>query len=811
MSERFICIHGHFYQPPRENPWLEQIEFQESAQPYHDWNERVTAECYAPNAVSRIMDRDWRIIGLINNYSSISFNVGPTLLSWLETHHPEIYESILDADRESMNNFSGHGSAIAQVYNHMIMPLANRRDKETQVKWAIRDFQERFNRYPEGMWLPETAVDLETLEVLAQNDIKFTVLAPHQALKIRRVGEENWIDVSEGKIDPRRVYLCNLPSGKSIAIFFFDKKTATDIAFGNLLQNGEAFAKRLIDSLQDADGEPMLESIASDGELYGHHHSHGDMSLAYCLYFISSDSSTKLTNYAEFLSHAPPRFEVQIKENTSWSCIHGVERWRSDCGDNMGRAGWHQAWRRPLREAMDWLRDTLSGAYEDEASKYLKDPWEARNNYIDVMLDRSKENVGGFFAREAVKPLNKKQMRRVIKLLEMQRYAMLMYTSCGWFFDEISGLETVQVMKYAAKAMQLAHELFGLNLEGGYVRILKNAPSNISEFENGAKIYQIFIKPAIVDFVKISAQNTMIGLFEDDVKTGVLTPRSPNCCFKISSTQIEKRDDGKFRLLVHCSQLYSNITLDEKSFSSAALWLGDHNVSCGAKPNMQEEAFTNMRNEVLECFERGQINEIIVALSKYFGANMYTLKDLFRDDQKYIMDYILADGIKKAKDLYDIIYHDNAAMLRFMKEIRVPSPKPMLSAADVTLNVDMEQLLSAETPDLTQLRRVIDESNHLSVTLDSELLAYKASEMVADQFNKLSKAPENIETIRWISRLIQTVSELPIKLNLWQSQNVAFKIAEKQYKEMKDKQSEDSNEWVTAFTHLCELIGIRLA
>ncbi len=363
MAERFICIHGHFYQPPRENPWLEEVEFQESAQPYHDWNERVTAECYAPNAVSRVMDSQERIIGLINNYSRISFNFGPTLLYWLERHQPDVYDSVLNADRESMNNFSGHGSAIAQVYNHMIMPLANRRDKETQVKWAIGDFQRRFKRNPEGMWLPETAVDIETLEVLAQNKIKFTILSPHQAARIRKIGDKDWTEVSNGNgnktIDPRRAYMCNLPSGNKINLFFFDSIVASEIAFGNLLQNGEAFAKKLIESFKENGAEPFIESVASDGELYGHHRPHGDMTLAYCIYYIVSNESAKLTNYAEFLERFPPLFEVEINENTSWSCSHGIERWRSDCGDSMGHEGWHQGWRKPLREAMDWLRDTI--------------------------------------------------------------------------------------------------------------------------------------------------------------------------------------------------------------------------------------------------------------------------------------------------------------------------------------------------------------------------------------------------------------------------------------------------------------------
>ena len=503
MSEKYICIHGHFYQPPRENPWLEIVAFEESAQPYHDWNARITAECYAPNSVARIMDSQWRIIGTVNNYSKISFNFGPTLLSWLSDHEPKLYESILGADKESAKNFSGHGSAIAQVYNHMIMPLANKRDKETQVIWGIKDFQKRFGRDPEGMWLPETAVNIETLETIAENKIKFTILAPHQALKIRKIGEKDWTDVTGEKIDPRRGYVCKLPSGKTINLFFFDKLIATGTAFGDLLSSGEVFAKKLMEGFKGSENmaNPLV-NLATDGETYGHHHPHGDMTLAYCLYILENEKLAKLTNYAEFLESHPAEFEVEIQENTSWSCSHGIERWKSDCGDNTGKPGWKQLWRKPLREAMDWLRDQIAPKFEAEAAKYLKDPWSARNSYIGVVLDRSRENVERFFAENRSKELNEDEKRRVLKLLELERQAMLMYTSCGWFFDEISGIETVQVMMYAARAIQLAKEVLGLELENGYTKILENAPSNIPQFENGAKTYNILVKPAVTDLRK---------------------------------------------------------------------------------------------------------------------------------------------------------------------------------------------------------------------------------------------------------------------------------------------------------------------
>ena len=341
--ERYICIHGHFYQPPRENAWLESIEVQDSAYPYHDWNERITAECYAPNTASRILDGEGYITKLVNNYSKISFNFGPTLLSWLKDNHSDIYQAILEADRLSQENFSGHGSAMAQAYNHMIMPLANRRDKYTQVVWGIADFGHRFGRKPEGMWLPETAVDLETLDIMAEEGIKFTVLAPTQASRVRRIGADDWEDVSDASIDPTMAYRLNLPSGREIALFFYDGPISRNIAFEDTLDSGEKFAYRLTDAFSEERDWPQLVHIATDGETYGHHHRFGDMALAFALEYIEANNLAAITNYGEYLEKNPCTYEVEIFENTSWSCTHGVERWRSDCGDNSGgNPNWNQ-------------------------------------------------------------------------------------------------------------------------------------------------------------------------------------------------------------------------------------------------------------------------------------------------------------------------------------------------------------------------------------------------------------------------------------------------------------------------------------
>ncbi|MBI4746462.1 MAG: DUF3536 domain-containing protein, partial [Deltaproteobacteria bacterium] len=350
---RYICIHGHFYQPPRENPCLEEIELQESAYTYHDWNERITSECYAPNAASRILDEENRITDIINNYAKISFDFGPTLLSWMERQRPNVYQAILEADRLSME---------------------------------------------EGMWLPEAAVDIETLEVLVNLGIKFTVIAQRQAKRTSKTGEPSkWQDVSGEKIDPTMAYRCMLPSGRNINIFFSDGPISKEISFGGLLDNGESFYKKLVSAFNDRRNWDQLVNIITDGETFGHHHRFGDMGLAYCLHLIETNKFAKLTNYAEYLEDHPPTQVVEVYENSSWSCIHGIERWKDDCGCNSGgHPTWTQAWRKPLRNALDMLRDKLSYLYSNESSRYFKDPWNARNGYINIILDRSGKNVEAF-------------------------------------------------------------------------------------------------------------------------------------------------------------------------------------------------------------------------------------------------------------------------------------------------------------------------------------------------------------------------------------------------------------------------------
>jgi alpha-amylase/alpha-mannosidase (GH57 family) len=426
----------------------------------------------------------------------MSFNFGPTLLTWLETETPEVYRSVLEADRESRERFSGHGSAIAQAYNHMILPLANARDRETQVYWGIRDFEHRFRRSPEGMWLPEAAVDVDSLETLARHGIRFTILAPQQAARSRRFGDPEWTDVSPGTIDSRLPYEARLPSGRRIAIFFYDGPLSHAVAFGELHRGGEHLAARL-DGLFSERAEPQLAHIATDGETYGHHHRHGEVALAVALDAIERGGRARLTNYGEYLALHPPLREVEIREKTSWSCAHGLGRWTEDCSCRSApHPGWTQAWRAPLRESLDWLRDALARRFEQAATPLLADPWRARDHAIEIVLDPSAQSVSAFLRRHAARALDAAEQRAAIALLEMQRHAMLMYTSCGWFFDDPSGLETQQILRYAGRAIEICRDVTGEDLEGPFLDRLERARSNVPDRGDARLIYAALRAPA---------------------------------------------------------------------------------------------------------------------------------------------------------------------------------------------------------------------------------------------------------------------------------------------------------------------------
>jgi alpha-amylase/alpha-mannosidase (GH57 family) len=535
--QKYLCIHGHFYQPPRENPWLNIIECQESALPYHDWNERITRECYGPNTCGRLHGKEGRILKLVNNYMYMSFNFGPTLLTWLEESHPRIYQKIIDADSYGRDRYSGHGNALAQVYNHIIMPLASTRDKLTQIRWGLEDFRQRFGRDPEGMWLAETAVDSETLKLMAGEGIRFTILSPDQAMSVRPLSKETsttadqtqtgkhidskpWENVTGGLIDPTQPYrvVLDKASGLFIDVFFYHGPLSRAIAYEKILSSGEVLLARINDVFNKHSEGPRLVSIATDGESYGHHYKFGEMALSWLFDHIEQDRDIILTNYGQFLEMSPPVKEVKILENSSWSCRHGVERWQADCGCSVGRnPEWNQSWRRPLRDGLNWLAGELSAVFEDRAGRLLKDAWEARDRYINLILDQSETVKDRFLDTRAVKELSEDNRLEIFRLMESQRMALYMFTSCGWFFDDISGIETTQILKYALRAIDLVRP-WTADLESGLLDFLIKAESNKAAYKHGKDVYQTLVKPSRIDETLLAAHYGFVCIVR---KTGI--------------------------------------------------------------------------------------------------------------------------------------------------------------------------------------------------------------------------------------------------------------------------------------------------
>ncbi len=800
----YVCIHGHFYQPPRENPWLEAIELQDSAHPYRDWNERIAAECYAPNAETRILNSENQIIDIVNNYSQISFNFGPTLLSWMEKYSKDVYDLVLEADRESQKSFSGHGSAIAQGYNHMILPLANARDKQTQVKWGIEDFKFRFKREPEGMWLPETAVSVETLEVLADNNIRFTILSPYQASRVRKIGSEEWADATGGNLNVQIPYQCNLPSGKSIAIFFYDGPISQDIAFGDLLKDGEKFKNRLISVLPAEQKLSSLLSVANDGETFGHHHKFGNMALGYALDRLAKDNFAKNTIYGEYLKRHHPRYEVEIAENSSWSCSHGVERWREDCGCKIGsNPEWNQKWRIHLRGAMDWLRDKLSDLFEKEMAKYADDPWEIRDAYIDVILNRSQKNVEEFIHKHTRRVLGEDEKIKVLQLLEMQRHAMLMYTSCGWFFDDISGIEPTQIIQYAARAIQLAKMISGEDYESEYLSLLSAASSNIPEFKNGKEIYLNYVKHSVVDLLDVGAHYAISSLFEDYQEDACIYS------YTVKRELIDFNEVGKQKLVIGKVVIRSVITFEVQLMNFAVLHLGDTNLSAGVRKHTDDDYFEIIRKDIKDAFFENNIGEVINLINNHFDQNNYSLWDLFKNEQKHALDHIFEVTRESIESHFRQIFEQYSPLMQIKNNISSSLPKALAMTVEFILNRDLCEALEAERFDLSKLELLVKEIKRLSFMRDRQTIVLIASRRITAMMEKLVKDPEDVLLAGEIESCIRLLSQLDLVLDLWKAQNHFFIIKKQMFEPMREKarkQDKKAKFWLECFLRLGECL-----
>jgi alpha-amylase/alpha-mannosidase (GH57 family) len=774
-SKRFVCIHGHFYQPPRENPWLETVETQDTAAPYHDWNERVCAECYAPNGAARIVNSKNQITRIVNNYARISFNFGPTLLSWLMENAPRTYRMILDGERRSRKSFKGHSSAMAQVYNHVILPLANRRDRITQIRWGIADYQRHYGTLPEGMWLAETAVDTDSLELLAQHGIKFTVLAPHQCLHIRSLKDgTGWTETPNASVDTTHPYLVRFDSGVSIAVFFYDGPASRAIAFEGLLNSGESFAARLNGGFKD-NTQPQLVHVATDGESYGHHHKYGEMALAYALRLLEGDRSVKLTNYGGYLAQFPPEYEAEIVNNTSWSCEHGVERWRSNCGCNSGKPGWSQAWRGPLRQTLDELRDAVAPLTEQEGTKLFRDVWAARDSYIQVVLDRGAETLERFFAENQSHILTEAERVRALELMELQRHAQLMYTSCGWFFDDISGIETVQVIAYAARVLQLAQELFGEQagaLEPNFLARLAEARSNVAAAGDGARIYKEQVRTTQLDLEQVAAHYAISSVFSSFAEETELF------CYRVRRQAYDIYTSGRGRLALGRASIASVITDKQQSFSFAVLHFGDQNITAAVKPCEEADVagFEAFASQAAEQVQRAKFPEVIRLLDRYYGHVDYSLTSLFRDEQRRIVQVILTSTLSNIESSLTTIYEDHASLLHYLSQAGLPKPPALTLAAEFAVNAGLRKALEGEPVDQALMRSFLALAKADQIPLETATLSYIADQRMKRAMVELQISAGSLEMLDRALALARTLVELPFELNLWQAQNIWYEI-----------------------------------
>lgn len=766
-----VVIHGHFYQPPRENPWLEVVEAQDSAAPYHDWNQRVSAECYAPNCAARILGPGGGIARIVNNYRRISFNFGPTLLAWLEKEAPTVYAALLRADRLSLADH-GHGNALAQVYSHLIMPLANTRDKRTQVRWGVRDFQRRFGRKPEGMWLAETAVDQESLAILAAEGIKFTILSPAQCAAVR-FGDGPWRDVMGGRVDPRRPYWVNLPGGARIAVFFYDGPLSRAVAFDRILDDGAAMARRIKSLFDPNPAEPQTVLMATDGESYGHHHRFGEMGLAFCLKILQEDPEIEVTNLAAVLAGQPPTWEARIIEDSSWSCAHGVERWRSDCGCciDPGR-GWNQAWRKPLRDGLNRLRDRLQALFERLGGELLRDPWAARDDYVDLLGDPEPQAREDFLARHRRRELSPAERARVFKLLESQRWGMYMFTSCGWFFDDISGIEPVQNLRFAARALQLAAELDGGGWEEDLLAELAKAQSNLPREGNGALIWRREVAPSRVGPHRVAAHAVISGVM------GNQPPPEKLYCYRLET--LEYRHRAELGLNLAWGEVrVSHLRLEEpRDLAYAAMHAGGHEFRALVGPDGQGQVLADVEAEVEKPLRLLEQNAIWEIFQKRLQGQTFGMADLFLEGRRALAQAVVERSLDEYREAARGLYETHRQTMLFLREINVPLPTMFSALAEAILGEDLTRLLAEMEPGPLpeSLGEIVMQARALGLNLNRHGLRRQVETMLGEDLLRLINDLRDQGSLVRAGQLLDLAQALGLDLDLWEPQNHFYRM-----------------------------------
>jgi alpha-amylase/alpha-mannosidase (GH57 family) len=741
-----------------------------SAVPYHDWNECVYEQCYKPNRAARLLNSKNEISYITNNYAHLSFNVGPTLHSWIEKTDPTLAQYIADADRDAAASL-GCGGAIAQAYNHMIMPLAVERDITTQVAWGIKDFIHRFGRSPKGMWLPETAVDTRTLEALASGGIEFTILAPYQCAAVRPPDGE-WRRTPGGnELDVTRPYFMTLPSGRSISLIFYYGSIAHDIAFGGLLDNGDLFADSLLDKLP-RDGEPRLLTIATDGETYGHHHRYGDMALARAAQRLCSSQDSVMTNVSAFLALYPARWECRIEENTSWSCAHGLERWRSDCGCHTGgEPGWSQKWRAPLRDALDRLRDSIDDIYEREMGRYCDAPWKLRDEAVSLYLMNFGESASaedvlaakGAFLKDYCGKLDLDDARKVLTMIEMQRMRMFMYTSCGWFFNDVSGIETRQIMAYALRAAEYAKSVAGVSLEEGFRDDLKKVPGNTAAAPTGYDVMMNSVTPlkrSVKDIAALSA----------------LMSKSKACYTYRVKSGGRAYPSGDMGLSVAKMSISDVRTLESWGGASVVLSTGGLDDVC----RLTDKDMPSQK-EIWNNFYTGDLLSTSRYIEKAFELGPWHFRDLPQDDRDRVASertkYAERDHLEYAEELL----LDNRRLLVQLNLMGVESSPFLRAAVSFVYEQRMIQLagnagdiLKLLEPE-SRLEMLLEEAHIMGVYPELSVLAPAMEDAFHSNLIAAEKKKDE-DAFKSVLLLWRRAEELRIDIDKWRIQNVMWDI-----------------------------------
>jgi hypothetical protein len=775
-----LVIHGHFYQPPRENPWTGLVEREAGAAPSHDWNERIHAECYRPNAFARVSDAHGRVERVVNNYARLSFNFGPTLLNWLERHQPETYARVIEADRESALRHGGHGNAVAQGYNHSILPLCNERDRRTQIRWGLADFRRRFGREAESLWLPEAACDDATLAALIEEGLRYVVLSPHQAEAVKAPGPDAWQNVSDGRVDTTVPYRYSHPdgSGRSLAVFFYDGLIARGIAFEGLLASSHGL---LGACARAARGGAQVVNVATDGESYGHHFRWGDRCIAYALEVEAERFGLRVTNYGEFLDGHEPAHEVLVRpgpdgEGTAWSCAHGLGRWTRDCGCNASAPGsWNQRWRAPLRAAFDLLRDDLAPKFEEAGARLLRDPWAARDEYVELLGPGGPARREEFLTRHAGRRLSADEQVRALALLEAQRAALTMYTSCGWFFNDISGIETVQTLRYAGRVVETMETLGLAPPAAAFLEILSEAKSNLPDRLTGADIYLRAVAQSRVTPQRVAAHVALCNLLEPEEQG----PRCESAGYVYRKFDFRRQRHGRVTLETVRLALEEEATGRRHEFALAAMHFGEIDYYCALRPCRTPEDYAEAAARLWSHLRTASLPALLRVAQGEFGPEEFGLEALLPQGQGHLSRSVFGDLVARFMEGYEHLYEENRRVIERLQEIGFRPPRELRLAAELTVGLRLEREIRGQrrgAGDYGAAVEIARDAARYGYRIDRTSVTRVFEETVTETARLVVTRPD-AENIRSARALIELGRDLGLEANLERGQEIIYEAA----------------------------------